>query len=96
MDITLPTGRRYCLSNISFNSLAIKLPVEPDFPIFWILSQVNDFKPMQPGVGFAKFSFRIYFSHDFFSLVDIHKASEEIANVNNTKIEKIRLHLIEV
>ena len=51
---------------------------------------------MQPGVGFAKFSFRIYFSHDFFSLVDIHKASEEIANVNNTKIEKIRLHLIEV
>ena len=51
---------------------------------------------MQPGVGFAKFSFRVYFSHDFFSLVDIHKASEEIANVNNTKIEKIRLHLIEV
>ena len=36
------------------------------------------------------------FSHDFFSLLDIHKASEEIANVNNTKIEKIRLHLIEV
>ena len=28
--------------------------------------------------------------------VDICKASEEIANVNNTKIEKIRLHLIEV
>ncbi|XP_078352521.1 kinetochore-associated protein 1-like isoform X2 [Oculina patagonica] len=26
---------------------------------------------------------------------DIHKATEEIANVNNTKIEKIRLHLIE-
>ena len=51
---------------------------------------------MQPGVGFTKFSFRVYCSHDFFSLVDIHKASEEIANVNNTKIEKIRLHLIEV
>lgn len=90
MDITIPTGRRYCLSNISFNSLAMKLPVEPDFPIFWILSWVNDFKSMQPGIV------RIYFSHDFFSLVDIHKASEEIANVNNTKIEKIRLHLIEV
>ena len=74
----------------------MNLPVEPDFPVFWILSSVNDFKPTQPGVGFAKFSFRIYFSHDFFSLVDIHKASEEIANVNNTKIEKIRLHLIEV
>lgn len=26
---------------------------------------------------------------------DIHKATEEIASVNNTKIEKIRLHLIE-
>ncbi|KAJ7374444.1 Kinetochore-associated protein 1 [Desmophyllum pertusum] len=26
---------------------------------------------------------------------DIHKATEQIANVNNTKIEKIRLHLIE-
>ena len=29
-------------------------------------------------------------------LSDIHKATEEIATVNNTKIEKIRLHLIEV
>lgn len=32
---------------------------------------------------------------DFF-YSDIHKATEEIASVNNTKIEKIRLHLIEV
>ena len=93
MDITIPTGRRYCLSNISFNSLAIKLPVEPDFPIFldFILGQ-----RLQAYATWCLFSIRIYFSYDLFSLVDIHKASEEIANVNNTKIEKIRLHLIEV
>ena len=42
------------------------------------------------------FLLEFIFLMTFFSLVDIHKASEEIANVNNTKIEKIRLHLIEV
>ena len=50
---------------------------------------------MQPSI-LQSFLLRFSFSHDFFSLLDIHKASEEIANVNNTKIEKIRLHLIEV
>ena len=71
----------------------MNLPVEPDFPIFldFILGQ-----RLQAYATWCLFSLRIYFSHDLFSLVDIHKASEEIANVNNTKIEKIRLHLIEV
>ena len=38
----------------------------------------------------------LVFNQRFFFFSDIHKATEEIANVNNTKIEKIRLHLIEV